>query len=277
MTDGSRGSSRRAEKSAHQAETSAPAYRIEDLAHLSGATVRTIRAYQDSGLLPPPRAPRLRQRPRAPGGRRVACGGGAAVRDLWPPAGVEVPGRAHRRPFPGVHDRACLRPVPGGPAPSDGRGRCRSGLSRRRLRPLAQQTVDAELGSSTPSLAVQHLLEHLGTGDVPTSPARTRDVVIPVETMRAVERLVGAENAAEFIAPSAERELRARSLDRLAASHGAAEDLGETPGGARWLSTESPTPLWITGLGCGSNIRSKIIRVIHVSRGTLARWMKDAP
>jgi DNA-binding transcriptional MerR regulator len=31
-----------------------PAYRIEDLAHLSGATVRTIRAYQDRGLLPRP-------------------------------------------------------------------------------------------------------------------------------------------------------------------------------------------------------------------------------
>lgn len=31
-----------------------PAYRIEDLAHHSGATVRTIRAYQDRGLLPRP-------------------------------------------------------------------------------------------------------------------------------------------------------------------------------------------------------------------------------
>lgn len=29
-------------------------YRIEDLAHLSGATVRTIRAYQERGLLPRP-------------------------------------------------------------------------------------------------------------------------------------------------------------------------------------------------------------------------------
>ncbi|MGW0896959.1 MerR family transcriptional regulator, partial [Streptomyces goshikiensis] len=29
-------------------------YRIEDLAHHSGATVRTIRAYQDRGLLPKP-------------------------------------------------------------------------------------------------------------------------------------------------------------------------------------------------------------------------------
>ncbi|MFI9567679.1 MerR family transcriptional regulator [Streptomyces rishiriensis] len=31
-----------------------PPYRIETLAHLSGATVRTIRAYQDRGLLPRP-------------------------------------------------------------------------------------------------------------------------------------------------------------------------------------------------------------------------------
>jgi hypothetical protein len=35
------------------------------------------------------------------------------------------------------------------------------------------------------------------------------------------------------------------------------------------LSTESPIPLWITELGCGSNIWSKIIRVIHISPGTL--------
>ncbi|HEY3480708.1 MAG TPA: MerR family transcriptional regulator, partial [Streptomyces sp.] len=30
------------------------AYRIEDLSHLSGTTVRTIRAYTDRGLLPKP-------------------------------------------------------------------------------------------------------------------------------------------------------------------------------------------------------------------------------
>lgn len=34
--------------------SSGPEYRIEDLAHASGATVRTIRAYQDRGLLPTP-------------------------------------------------------------------------------------------------------------------------------------------------------------------------------------------------------------------------------
>ncbi|MEU8681280.1 MerR family transcriptional regulator [Streptomyces sp. NPDC048611] len=36
------------------APSRAAEYRIEDLAHLSGATVRTIRAYQDRGLLPRP-------------------------------------------------------------------------------------------------------------------------------------------------------------------------------------------------------------------------------
>ncbi|GAO07166.1 hypothetical protein TPA0598_02_04050 [Streptomyces lydicamycinicus] len=36
------------------AEARTAEYRIEDLAHLSGATVRTIRAYQDRGLLPRP-------------------------------------------------------------------------------------------------------------------------------------------------------------------------------------------------------------------------------
>ena len=35
-------------------EPAGAAYRIEDLAHRSGATVRTIRAYQDRGLLPRP-------------------------------------------------------------------------------------------------------------------------------------------------------------------------------------------------------------------------------
>ncbi|MFI1969879.1 MerR family transcriptional regulator [Streptomyces cinnamoneus] len=37
-----------------QPTTDQPEYRIEDLAHHSGATVRTIRAYQDRGLLPKP-------------------------------------------------------------------------------------------------------------------------------------------------------------------------------------------------------------------------------
>jgi hypothetical protein len=44
-------------------------------------------------------------------------------------------------------------------------------------------------------------------------------VAVPAETMAAVERLVGAEKAAEFIAVATEREVRARALDTLAANH----------------------------------------------------------
>ncbi|GDY75554.1 hypothetical protein SAV31267_050390 [Streptomyces avermitilis] len=42
---------------------------------------------------------------------------------------------------------------------------------------------------------------------------------IPADTMRAVERLVGSDQAASFVALAAERELRARALDQLAAKH----------------------------------------------------------
>jgi hypothetical protein len=69
----------------------------------------------------------------------------------------------------------------------------------------------------------------LGTSDVPAPADRARRVAIPAETMRAVERLVGPEQAAEFIALATEQEVRARSLDRLAASHTASDDVGETP------------------------------------------------
>ena len=56
-----------------------------------------------------------------------------------------------------------------------------------------------------------------------------RNVAIPAETMRAVEALVGPEQAAEFITLAAEREVRARSLDRLTANHSPSGDLDETP------------------------------------------------
>lgn len=36
-------------------EVTAPGYRIDDLARAAGTTVRNVRAYQDRGLLPPPR------------------------------------------------------------------------------------------------------------------------------------------------------------------------------------------------------------------------------
>ncbi|WP_436845569.1 hypothetical protein [Streptomyces shenzhenensis] len=52
---------------------------------------------------------------------------------------------------------------------------------------------------------------------------------IPAETIRAVERLVGAVRAATFIALTAERQVRARALDDLTASRRSDHDLGESP------------------------------------------------
>ncbi|MET9562244.1 MerR family transcriptional regulator [Streptomyces tauricus] len=89
----------------------------------------------------------------------------------------------------------------------------------RRLRPLARQTVDAELARAMQLFAHRELRRQLGVEKPPADTEQTRTVAVPVATMTAVEGLVGAESAAEFIALAAEREVRARALDTLAA-HG---------------------------------------------------------
>ncbi|MGC5567116.1 MerR family transcriptional regulator [Streptomyces sp. FR-108] len=89
----------------------------------------------------------------------------------------------------------------------------------RRLRPLARQTVDAELARAMQLFAHRQLRRHLGVEQPRTDPDGTRTVTLPTETMTAVEGLVGAERAAEFIALAAEREVRARALDALAPRH----------------------------------------------------------
>ncbi|MCQ8770822.1 MerR family transcriptional regulator [Streptomyces telluris] len=96
----------------------------------------------------------------------------------------------------------------------------------RRLRPLAQQTVDAELARAMRAMATRYLRDHLdgeaavgtagGGGDAVGSPASARgDVRLPEETVRAVAALVGPGNVAAFIAAAAEREVRARTMDAL--------------------------------------------------------------
>ncbi|WP_328495199.1 MerR family transcriptional regulator [Streptomyces sp. NBC_00414] len=87
----------------------------------------------------------------------------------------------------------------------------------RRLRPLARQTVDAELARAMQLFAHRELRRHLGVEQVRPGVDGTRTVAVPATTMTAVESLVGAEHAAEFIALAAEREVRARGLDALAA------------------------------------------------------------
>ncbi|MFD5735228.1 MerR family transcriptional regulator [Streptomyces sioyaensis] len=109
----------------------------------------------------------------------------------------------------------------------------------RRLRPLAQQTIDAELARAMRTLATRYLRHHLSdtrpaqtqkptegaatvqpvSGPRPeTDPAAvSEEVLLPADAVRAVRALVGPENAAAFIAAAAHREVQARTMDALAA------------------------------------------------------------
>ncbi|WHM41307.1 MerR family transcriptional regulator [Streptomyces sp. BPTC-684] len=99
--------------------------------------------------------------------------------------------------------------------PTDAEAAEAAGLVRR-LRPLAQQTVDAELARAMRLFATRHLQQHLGA----TTPAAPADpdpgpVTLPAHTVRAVQALVGPENVAAFISAAAEREVQSRTLDVL--------------------------------------------------------------
>ncbi|MGW6732059.1 MerR family transcriptional regulator [Streptomyces sp. NPDC055013] len=309
----------------------APAYRIEDLAHLSGATVRTIRAYQDRGLLPRPERrgranlysdahlnrlsqiadlldrgytlasiKELLEAWDAGRGLGGVLGLVAEVDGPWTDEEAVRISRAElEERFGGTPDDAAvaeavelgvLEPVPGDedsfvvPSPQELavavelysagvplsaisdhlrelRGQVEHIAARflefttehvfaryldgshrptdaeaaeaatlvRRLRPLAQHTVDAELARAMRLLAVRHLRQHLGAEETPELQNRTRTVRVSEETMQAVESLVGAKQSAAFITLAAEREVRARGLDRLAASHSTSDDLDEIP------------------------------------------------
>ncbi|MFF8861983.1 MerR family transcriptional regulator [Streptomyces sp. NPDC015139] len=99
----------------------------------------------------------------------------------------------------------------------------------RRLRPLAQQTVDAELARAMRVFATRHLRSHLGSG-APSEPwSDTRTVALPTGTIEAVEGLVGTERVAAFVALAAEREVRARALDELATTTEKPTKVGEPP------------------------------------------------
>ncbi|MCF6522140.1 MerR family transcriptional regulator [Streptomyces sp. JJ36] len=90
----------------------------------------------------------------------------------------------------------------------------------RRLRPLAQQSVDAELARAMRLLSARTLRDPLRTaaaappGTEGAPPARP--VLLPAATLEAVRELVGEEHVAEFVAAAAEREVAARTMDRLA-------------------------------------------------------------
>ncbi|EST28649.1 MerR family transcriptional regulator [Streptomyces roseochromogenus] len=98
----------------------------------------------------------------------------------------------------------------------------------RRLRPLARQTMDAELARAMRSLATRHLRTHLGAEQPAEERSGDRCVALPADTVAAVESLVGREHVCEFIALAAERELRARALDRLTSGAVQSEEVRES-------------------------------------------------
>ncbi|WTL28839.1 MerR family transcriptional regulator [Streptomyces sp. NBC_01498] len=295
-------------------------YRIEDLAHASGATVRTIRAYQDRGLLPAPRRrgranmygdthlSRLRQisdlldrgytlasikelleawdtgrglggvlglvaEARAPGtDERPArltraeldelfggSPGEAALIEavelgvLEPIAGRDdeflVPSSqelsvaaelyaagvplsalsAHLRELRGQVEHIAVRFLefarehvfaryPVHPPTTDAEAAEAAALLRR-LRPLAGQTVDAELARAMRLFAARHREQRRLAGEVELSRSGTRSVALPAGTVEALRSLVGEEGVSAFVTAAAERELQARTLDSLATTH----------------------------------------------------------
>lgn len=99
----------------------------------------------------------------------------------------------------------------------------------RRLRPLAQQVVDAELARAMGGLASRHLQKHLTAPDPPGVRPGPRPVFLPASTMQAVQDLVGPQGVALFIAAAAEREVQARALDALTSSHANSAQFDQTP------------------------------------------------
>ncbi|MFJ4469816.1 MerR family transcriptional regulator [Streptomyces sp. NPDC089424] len=310
---------------------SGPTYRIEDLAHLTGTTVRTIRAYQDRGVLPRPErrgranaytdthVHRLRQIAdlldrgytlasikellEAHDTGRGLGGVLGLVAEVDGPWTDEEPARITRDEladrFGGTSDDAAiaravelgvLEPVPGdadvfvvpspqelsvavelhaagvplsaiadhlrelraqvehiasrflefttehvfaryldGAHPPSDADAAEAASLVRRLRPLARHTLDAELARAMRALSSRHLLRHLGGDTGEESEDETRLVRIPARTMRAVEALVGVEQAGTFVALAAEREIRARALDRLASNGMKGKNVDQSP------------------------------------------------
>jgi DNA-binding transcriptional MerR regulator len=116
-------------------------------------------------------------------------------------------------------------------SPSDAEVAEAAGLVRR-LRPLAQQTLDAELARAMRKGATEAVRRHLG-GAPPASPvpppkapapapeAPPADVPVPLPApmVAAVRALVGQDRIADFIAAAASREVAARHMDTLTTHH----------------------------------------------------------
>lgn len=89
----------------------------------------------------------------------------------------------------------------------------------RRLRPLAQHTVDAELARAMRIFARRQLDQVTGQDTSMTTSPRHQAVHIPSSTIQAVSRLVGDDSVSAFITAAAEREAHKRTLQSMVTSH----------------------------------------------------------
>ncbi|MFI6285611.1 MerR family transcriptional regulator [Streptomyces sp. NPDC051018] len=309
-------------------EQSVAEYRIEDLAHHSGATVRTIRAYQDRGLLPRPERrgrsnvygtahlARLRQIAGlldrgytlasikelldawdagrglggvlglvtevqgpwtdeeatritraeldetfggSPGERALADAIELGVLEPLPdrddaflvpsPQELAVAAELHAAGVPLAAIAVHLRELRGqvehiaarflefttehvfarylGHRPPTDENAAEAASLVRRLRPLAQQTVDAELARAMRTFATRSLQQHLTREDPAPTVSEARSITLPMRTIQAVQALVGPENTAAFIAAAAEREVQTRTLDALTSQDAERRELGQ--------------------------------------------------
>ncbi|WP_052866179.1 MerR family transcriptional regulator [Streptomyces niger] len=101
-----------------------------------------------------------------------------------------------------------------GHPPSDAEAEEAAGLVRR-LRPLAQQTVDAELARAMRSLASRYLRHHLHS-EPPERPS-VEHVPLPAATVQSVRDLVGPAGVAAFVTAATDHEVSARRMDALVA------------------------------------------------------------
>jgi DNA-binding transcriptional MerR regulator len=86
----------------------------------------------------------------------------------------------------------------------------------RRLRPLAQQTLDAELARAMRVRATAHIRRHLVNALPPPGPPPADiPVPLPAPTVAAVRALVGPDHVPAFVAAATAREVAARQMDEL--------------------------------------------------------------
>jgi DNA-binding transcriptional MerR regulator len=194
--------------------TDTAGHRIEDLAYRSGTTVRTIRAYQDRGLLPPP-------------GRR----GRANVYDASHLARLRQIAGLLQRGFTLASIKELLE------AWDTGRGLgAVLGLDDAAGRPWSGVGAGEYLLPGPGALAVTAGLHGAGvplpSGPPPDGSAGPREsgapgragagtetiaVALPAATVARVREVAGADGVAAFVAAAAEREAAARTMDALAA------------------------------------------------------------